>query len=310
MHDGSSKAALSDALSDVLEDIRLTGVSYGRCELRHPWGLFFPKQAEARFHFVASGPCWLHTDGRGWIELTAGEVLLLPRGAEHILASAPGCTCKPVGEHRPDSFGGIVFRLQSDGDGEETRLFCGSMSFVAHAVRPLFEQMPDVLRPGELVSRDTTMTAVLEAMARETAEARIGGATVLARLADVAATYVVRAWVDACEDARGWLKAVRDPQIGRVLAAVHRAPGDAWTVEALASLAGLSRSSFADKFRSVTGEGPAHYVARWRMRMAGEWLNRAMPVAEIAARLGYESEASFSRAFKRVMGDAPSRWRQ
>ncbi len=213
-------------------------------------------------------------------------------------------------EHRKISLGGIVFKLQSDGDGEATQLFCGSMSFVAQALRPLMEQMPDVLRPCELASDNATMMAVLDAMGRETAEARLGGATVLARLADVAATHIIRAWAGACQDASGWLKAVRDPQIGRVLAAVHRAPGDDWTVEALASLAGLSRSSFADKFRAVMGEGPAHYVARWRMQTATEWLSRAVPIAEIAERLGYESEASFSRAFKRVMGDAPSRWRK
>ncbi len=311
MIDSSSKTPRPDPLSEVLEDIRVAGVSYVRCELRHPWGLFFPKQAEARFHFLSAGPCWLHTDDRGWIELRAGEVLLLPRGAEHILASEPGCVCKPMDEQRKISLGGIVFRLQlAAGDGAATQLFCGSLSFVAQALRPLLDQMPDIIRRCEQAGDNATMLAVLEAMGRETAEARLGGATVLARLADVAATHMIRDWVNACADARGWLKAARDPQIGRVLAAIHRAPGDDWSVEALASLAGLSRSSFADKFRAVMGEGPAHYVARWRMQTAAEWLARAVPIAEIAERLGYESETSFSRAFKRIMGHPPRRWRR
>ncbi len=301
---------MSDPLSEVLQDIRLDGVSYGRCELRHPWGLYFPKQHEARFHFVASGSCWFHTAKLGWIELKAGDVLLLPRGDEHIVASEPGCHCKPISEQPVESFGGLVFRLREDGDGEETRLFCGSMSFVAHAVRPLIDQMPEVLRPCDLTIADPTMAGILDAMAREADQARVGGATMLARLADVAATHIIRAWVeDACVDAHGWLQAVRDPQLGRALAAMHRSPGQDWTVEALAELAGLSRSSFADKFRATMGEGPAHYVARWRMQAATEWLRENLSIGEIAERLGYESDASFSRAFKRIMGTAPSRWK-
>lgn len=312
MLDHSSKALASDPLSEVLEDIRVTGVNYVRCELRHPWGLFFPKQAEARLHFISSGPCWLHMDDtQGWIELKPGEILMFPRGAEHILASEPGCVCKPVEEQRKVSLGGIVFKLQlTEGDGAATQIFSGTISFAAQALRPLMGQMPDMLRPCEIASEHATLLAVLDAMGRETSDVRLGGATILARLADVAATHIIRAWANNCSDAQGWLAAVRDPQIGRALAAIHRTPGEDWTVESLASIAGLSRSSFADKFRAVMGEGPAHYVAKWRMQMAGEWLAKDIPIAEITERLGYESEAAFSRAFKRVMGEAPSRWRK
>jgi len=314
MLDDSSNAhtrPARDPLSEVLQDIRLTGVSYGRCELRHPWGIRFPRQEAARFHFVASGPAWLHTEEKGWEELPRGAVLLVPRGIEHMLASAPGCYCEPMGDVEPDSFGGIVFRLESGGDGEVTRLFCGSMTFVSHALKPLIAQMPAVLGTCGSSADDATMMALLEAMAREVGEERIGSATMLARLADLVAANVIRDWVEgACKDATGWLKAVRDPQIGRALAAVHRSPGEPWTVEGLASLAGLSRSSFADKFKAVMGEGPARYVANWRMQVACEWLSQDMPIAEIAETLGYESEASFSRAFKRLIGMPPSQYRR
>ena len=302
---------VSDSLSEVLDDIRVTGVNYDRCEMRHPWGLLFPKQPEARFYFISSGPCWLYTESRNWTELNPGDVLLLPRGVQHMLASAPGSTtCKPVDPQIKVSLGGIVCRMQSGEDGALTQFFCGSMSFVAPVLRSLVEQMPEVMRLRDLAGDNVTMMAVLDAMARETEDPRLGGATVLARLADVAATHIIRAWVAKCADARGWLMAVRDPQIGRVVGAVHRSPGEDWTVEALAALAGLSRSSFADKFKTVMGEGPAHYVARMRMQTAGEWLVRDIPISEISERLGYESEAAFSRAFKRVMGDPPSRWRK
>ena len=314
MLDDSSNAiagAARDPLGEVRQDIRLTGVSYGRCELRHPWGIRFPAQAAARFHFVASGSCWLHTGAKGWEELPTGVVLLVPRGTEHMLASAPGCYCAPLDGLPTDSLGGIVFRLESGGDGAMPRLFCGSLTFVSQALRPLIAQMPEILGSCASSAGDATMMALLDAMAREVGEERIGGATMLARLADLVAANIIRDWVEhACEDATGWLKAVRDPQIGRALAAVHHAPGEPWTVEKLAALAGLSRSSFADKFKAVMGEGPGSYVTGWRMQAAREQLGRDVPIAAIAEALGYESEASFSRAFKRLIGVPPSRYRR
>ena len=133
----------------------------------------------------------------------------------------------------------------------------------------------------------------------------------LARLADVLAATIVRAWVEGgCGDATGWIAAVRDPQIGRVLAAIHLDPSHDWTVAALARAMGASRSGFAQRFAEIVGETPARYVARVRMHQARQWLVRdRLMIAVIARRLGYDSEASFSRAFKRVLGFAPSHFR-
>ena len=314
MHDISSISATKaarDPLSEILQDMRLAGVSYDRCELRDPWGISFPKQTAARFHFVADGPCWLFTDAKGWQKLPTGVVLLVPHGTAHMLASAPGCYCPLLEGLKVSSFGGIVFRLESGGDGKMTRLFSGSMDFISRALKPLLKKMPEVLGICEQSARDVTMMALLDAMAREVCEERIGGATMLTRLADLVAATVIRNWLEAaCEDATGWLKAVRDPQIGRALAAVHLSPGEPWTVEGLAALAGMSRSAFADRFKSEMGEGPARYIANWRMQIACEHLDRDEPIAAIAVSLGYESEASFSRAFKRVIGMPPSQYRR
>jgi AraC-like DNA-binding protein len=140
---------------------------------------------------------------------------------------------------------------------------------------------------------------------------RVGSGGVLARLADVLAATIVRAWVEhGCGDATGWVAAVRDPQLGRVIAAIHLDPSHDWTVASLARLMGASRSGFAQRFADIVGETPARYVARVRMHQAREWLSRDRAlVAVVARRLGYESEASFSRAFKRVLGAAPSHYR-
>jgi AraC-like DNA-binding protein len=159
---------------------------------------------------------------------------------------------------------------------------------------------------------DPTLPALLEVIAAEVRSQRVGAATVMTRLADAVVARVVRAWVESrSADTRGWLAAIRDPKIGRALAAIHRGPGDRWAIEALAEIARLSRSRFSERFTAVVGMPPAQYVARWRMHLASSWLrNERLTVAEVALRLAYESEASFSRAFKRAMGVPPSALRR
>ena len=160
--------------------------------------------------------------------------------------------------------------------------------------------------PGPVLPR------LLDFMAREVKAKRVGTATVMTRLADVVIAHVIRLWVESrAADTSGWLAAIRDPKIGRALAAIHRQPGHRWSVENLAVVARTSRSIFAEQFRSVVGMSPARYVTRWRMHVASIWLQTERhTVAEVAARVGYDSEASFSRAFKRILGAPPSEFRR
>jgi transcriptional regulator GlxA family with amidase domain len=156
------------------------------------------------------------------------------------------------------------------------------------------------------------LSNLLEMMAREVEIQRIGSATVMARLADIVMTQVIRTWVETrASELTGWLAAVRDPQIGSALARIHRAPGENWTVSRLAAVANLSRSRFSLRFKSLLALSPARYVLQWRMRLAASWLrNEYMSLSEVAYELGYESEASFSRAFKRQMGISPGASRE
>jgi transcriptional regulator GlxA family with amidase domain len=172
--------------------------------------------------------------------------------------------------------------------------------------------MPESLVIQRGASADPALLGLLEAMAVETDGERLGAATVMTRLADIVIARVVRSWVESrSADATGWLAAIRDPQIGLALAAFHRQPGEPWSVVSLAKRAHLSRSMFSERFTAVLGVSPARYVARWRMHLAGTWLRTERPsVAQVASRLGYESEASFSRAFKRATGAPPSALRR
>ena len=295
-----------DPLSEVLRDLGIRGVGYARCELTAPWGLEFPPERVVRFHLVVSGPCWLRV-GREWTELDEGDVVLLPRGAGHGIADRRRGKTAPIDRMDPTEVTARDFRLQTGGGGGRTLLACCTVEIGAPAAHPVLELMPPSLRL-RAGAGDTILPALLEAMADEVKEERLGGATILARLADVVIARVIRAWVEArADDTSGWLAAIRDPKMGRAIAAIHRDPGAPWSVASLASLARTSRSTFSERFTAVVGVSPKRYVTSWRMQLAASWLrDRKLTVAETAARLGYDSEASFSRAFKRDVGVPPS----
>jgi AraC-like DNA-binding protein len=301
-----------DALSEVLQDLRLSGAAYCRGEFNAPWGLEFPPEEGAVFHFVAEGRCWLRTSSNMTLDLASGDVVLLPRGAGHVLVDQLGSPTKPVHQLHREQVGETTFRMRGRGAGAHALLVCCEVAFEEPAVHPLLELMPEALHVRGGGSHDPSLSSLLEAMASEIGDQRIGAATVMTRLADIVVTRVVRAWAESrTEDATGWLAAIRDPQIGRALAAFHRRPSEAWSVVSLAAAANLSRSMFSERFAAVLGVPPAGYVARWRMRLAGTWLrDRRLTVSDVATRLGYESEASFSRAFKRLMGASPSAFRR
>jgi AraC-like DNA-binding protein len=304
--------ATPDPLSEVLQDLRLAGVSYGRCELTRPWGVEFPSDTAARFHFVVAGECWLHTEALGWVALHTGDAVLLPHGARHALADVVEGLTRPLGEYPLEEIGDRTYRLAAGGGGLRTLMVCCSVSFQEPALHPLLELMPAALVVCGAASLDATLPVLLDTMASEVIAQRIGAATVMTRLADVVIARVIRAWVEAqCENTTGWLAAIQDPRVGQALAAIHRRPGEAWSVEALAAIAQTSRSMFSERFTAVVGVPPARYVAHWRMHLASEWLRKDhLTVAETATRLGYESEASFSRAFKRAQGVPPSAHRR
>lgn len=299
-------------LSEILRGLRLDGVHYGRCQLDAPWGFHISPQQSARFHFIGHGSAWLGVGG-DWRELGCGDAVLLPRGTEHVLASSPDAPTRPmVGFEVKPVCEDVVDVSCRNESGSRTLLFCAGMRFNIDAMHPLLALMPEIMHAHEHRNHEPTVPHLIDAMLREVQDERVGSAGMLSRLADVLAAGLVRAWVErGCGDARGWIAAVRDPQIGRALAAIHGDPSYEWSVDELAKTAGTSRSGFAQRFAALVGETPARYVTQIRMHQARHWFSRERAaIASVATRLGYDSEASFSRAFKRVVGMPPSHYRE
>lgn len=305
-----------DTLTALLLGLRLDGVEYGRSQLSRPWAIALPAQRHARFHFMAQGSAWLQGPDGQWQALHSGDAVLLPRGSAHVLASDP--TLAPVEESRltriPVAEQLYLQRCpgQASPEGEPAPqgdlLFSGALRFNLDPLHPLLAMMPPLLHAGELARRDPSVPALLEAMEREVALDHIGACGILARLADALAASIIRAWVEGgCPSDSGWVAALRCPKIGRVIAAIHAQPQHDWSVPELAALIGVSRSRFAEAFSRTMGESPARYVAKIKMFQARQWISQeGLRIAQVAERLGYDSEASFSRAFKRIIGHPPS----
>ena len=311
-----------DPLSSVLQAVKLTGGVFLEASFSAPWCvtavlepedcrplLSRPTQIIA-YHYVLEGSLLLGVADAAPVEVRAGEIVLLPRNDGHLLASASGL--RPVSTAsliRPS--GGGLARIDHGGGGAPTRIVCGFLgSDEAH--NPLISALPPVLK---LDLREAASRAWVEASVRFAAQELAAGgfaaAGVVARIAELLLVEAVRGYAaNLPAEETGWLKGLSDPYVGRGLALIHGDLARAWTTEALAGEVALSRSAFAERFTEVVGMPPMRYLTHWRMQLARRELQGGRrPIAQIAFATGYDSEAAFSRAFKREFGEPPARWR-
>ncbi len=280
---------MTDALTEMLRGLRLDGVEYGRCQPCAPWATTFPAGEAARFHFLAAGSAWLQTPAGDWMQLKPGDAVLLPRGDTHVLASEPGLVPKPFASLPRKTLCDGIIDVQCPGTEGGNRLFFAVMRFNVDKHHPLLKMMPDVMQTRDLAASEPTIPPLLDAMMREAEMNRVGSGGMLARLADVLTATIIRTWVEhGGAESSGWIAAVKNPEIGRVLAAIHFDPSHDWSVEELARLMGASRSGFAQRFADAVGETPARYVVRTRMQQAHQWLREGQRVALVAEKLGYD----------------------
>jgi len=319
-----------DALSDVVRVVRLGGAVYLNAEFTAPWCLF--GQADAplctaflprservvSFHLITEGHCWakLADNSDSAISVAAGELLVVPQGEAHIFGSAldlPPEQAAPLLASQLEKTPGQVMKLQHGGNGPRTLIVCGFLACDDALSNPLLSSLPRIFKVD---MRNDPHSAWLESSLRfavdEAAEWRAGSALVLARLSELLFVESVRRCIDALPaDRRGWLAGVRDRFVGPALSMLHAQPAHAWTVDELARSVGLSRSALAQRFTDLLGMPPIQYLARWRLQVAAqELVIGSKPLAAVAEQIGYDSEAAFSRAFKRELGQSPDNWRK
>lgn len=313
-----------DALSDVLRAIRLTGAIFFDVHASEPWvaetppgpsivGRIFPGAEHlVSYHVVTRGAFWGGLVDGEPRRLAAGDVLVFPHGDGHVLSSVRGMRETPdLGRYRRPPDGRLPFTLSmGTPQSDPARFVCGFLGCDARPFNPLLTALPRVIHLSE---RAGGATGALVAFAlAESKQPRMGSGCVLGHLSELMFVDAVRRYVETLPAERtNWLAGLRDPHVGRALAAMHAAPSRTWTLEALGREAGLSRSAMAERFTLLVGYPPMQYLANWRMQLAANDLRGGTDsVAAIAARVGYDSEAAFSRAFKRLVGAPPSEWRK
>ena len=300
---------LTDPLGETLHLLKLTGTLYCRSELTAPWGIDMPAfEGHMMFHVVTGGHCWLEVEGEEPRLLQQGSLALVPHGNGHCIRSSPEGSVVPLFDIPVEQVSDRYEVMRYGGAGELTHLTCGVVRFDHVAGQQLISLLPRVLQIDTWGDDEGSwLQSTLRFIAREARELRPGGETVITHLADILIIQAIRSWIDSAPDAeRGWLAALRDKHVGRALAAIHREPEKDWTVASLAKEVGMSRSGFSARFTNLVGESAKRYLTQWRMQLARIQLQETSDsLAVLADRFGYQSEAAFCRAFKRVFGVPP-----
>ncbi len=298
-----------DPLGEALHFLHMSGVFYTRSEFTAPWALALPALPDClMFHVATSGRCWLEVEGADPHLLQPGDLALVPHGEGHRLLSDPGVPAAKLFDLPREQISERYEILRYGQGGAATSLICGAVRFDHPAAHQLVRLLPKLICIEAWRSPQMEwIQSTLRLMATEARELRPGGETIITRLADILVIQTIRSWMAEDPAAQtGWLGALQDKQIGRTILLIQRDPARAWTVASLADEVAMSRSAFAARFKELVGESPMQYVTRWRMNVALTWLKEEdTSLGELANRLGYQSEAAFSRAFKRFSGVSP-----
>ena len=308
-----------DPITDVFRTLHVTAFGQHRLEATAPWGLkgggaeneekppntgkHRPPAELAHFAMLSRGNCWLNVEGiKEAIPLTGGDFILLARDTSIVMRDSPRTS--PKSTFREVAAKAKCNVAHCGGGGAPTTIVCGSLSFDRASLKPVTQLLPNFILIKADQARTLALHNTVQALASEMAEQAPGSGVVATRLAEVLFIQILRAHIASePEHNKGWLRAVFDPQMGAALSAIHDRVNTPWTVESLAEAAGMSRSGFAARFKELLGQTPLEYVTGWRMQKAMQLLEqRDKKLIDVARLVGYESDAAFSKAFKRVVG--------
>jgi AraC-like DNA-binding protein len=327
-----------DTLSDVLRSVRLRTAVFYYVSADGQWVAEAPASREIaaavmpdaehvfEYHVLTKGKCWIGIVGEQPIEMQRGDVALVTQGDAHVLSSAPGMRADPAIDSyfelgrvqrpfRVHHDGGVKPHIDFEGQlppqAGDAAFVCGYIGCDLRPFNPLIATLPKLLHlpagGGSAWSEQFATFAAAESAAK-----RPGSEAVLERLSEMMFVDAIRRHVDQLpEQTTGWLAGLRDRFVGRALALMHERPSAPWTIEDLSSQVGLSRSALHERFVSLIGQPPVQYLTNWRMQLASrKLLEGRSSIAAVAVDVGYDSEAAFARAFKRLVGMPPAAWRR
>jgi AraC-like DNA-binding protein len=313
-----------DVLSEVLKAVRLDGALFYNAEFSAPWSFRSPPSSVVApyvtpgarhviiYHLLTEGRACARLENGAPVDLAGGDIVIFPHGDAHILGNGPAAAPVDQAGELERIFSQGLKLSRAGGGGEITRFVCGYMACDPYVSRVLLGGLPPLLRVaiGDDESGRWLENSIRFSVA-EAGEARPGADALRSRLSEVLFVETLRRCISALPPGTtGWLAGARDADVGKALALLHRDPSRPWTLDALARAAGMSRSVLAERFQQYLGEPPIGYLTRWRLQLGAQRLTTSShAVAQIAADVGYRSEAAFNRAFKRVFGLPPARFR-
>jgi AraC-like DNA-binding protein len=314
-----------DVLSEVLKDVTLKGAVFYNAEFSAPWSFRSPASHVIAphlgpdaghviiYHLVAEGGAWAQIEKGPRIDLGPGDIVVFPHGDPHLMGN--GRPTEPV-DHGKE-LGRILSQgleiARMGGGGEITKFVCGYMVCEPQVSRLLLAGLPPLLKVN--IRNDPSGVWLEHSIRFSVANAgspTAGAGAVLAKLSEALFVETLRRYIALLPPAQtGWLAGARDPEVGKALGLLHRQPARPWTIADLAASVGVSRAVLAERFQHYLGEPPIGYLTRWRLQLGARLLTTTSHgVAQIAAQVGYDSEAAFNRAFKRNFGAPPARFRR
>lgn len=297
-----------DPLGEALQALRLSGTFFCRSELNAPWGIGLPAMSDSlMFHILTEGTAWITFPNGERFPMETGDFALVPQGRGHAIVDTPETHATNLYDYDRPLLSPRYELLEIDGGGDAAGLICGVGSIKDPTARRMMSLLPGIIQMHSSTLGNEWLRSSVQVMMEEARSLGPGGDAVITRFSDIFVVQAIRHWLNTDPHSQtGWLGALQDPQVGRALSLIHRNPTHPWTVKTLAGAVGVSRSGLAARFADLVGETPMTYLRQWRFEVARNWLRDTdQTQAEIAEQLGYESEASFSRAFKKSTGQTP-----
>lgn len=306
-----SRAPLTDEWSGILRELRFSGALCCSGRFAEPWGISGPKGQAPLFHFVHKGQCALTHQGDTWL-LKAGDLAILPHGDSHTFYDGNTTQLTPLASLLPKQKKTSVHHIRLGEGPDTTRSICGIFFIEKLLTPPFWSALPPVIHiQQQELARNAWLPGMLDGLFQELEHAGPGGLLLATKMSEVVFLLALRCFLErSFSTASGWLYALQEPRLRRALHAIHTRYAQPWTLEELASQAGMSRSLFAATFKEHTGESPMSYLTSTRMRQAANMMkDGSWELKEIASHVGFRSQVGFHNAFKRTYNTTPGAFR-